>query len=436
MKRFMIGWTFARIVGSWSDVLWWIDTCFSSVLGMDEKWEMLRHPCGRGRTREVEAMRVLVLGSGMMGAAIAQDMCDSDEVSDVVLADLDKKKVDAAVARLKSDNVSGRRLDVKDVQATKKLMKGFDVAVCALPEGLNTYASKAAIGAKVHVVDLAYGHRQLDFDGSAKKAGIAIVLDCGVAPGMTNILAAHGASLMDGVDDIRIICGGLPQKPLPPLGYRITWSTWGLINMYCGKARIVKDGKIVQVDAMSDLERIEFPGIGELEAFTTDGLSTLLLTMKGKVRNMVEKTARYPGHAEKILAMRDLGLFDTNPVDVGGVKIVPRNMAVSVLDKTLGQGDERDVTVLRVDVAGRKNGKNVARSFVMVDRFDEKRGVTSMARTTGYTAAIVARMVARGEIEERGVVPPEKAVVKVFKRFLSELENRGVRILETSRIKN
>jgi len=381
-------------------------------------------------------MRVLVLGSGMMGAAIAQDMCDSDEVSDVVLADLDKKKVDAAVARLKTDIVSGRRLDVKDVQATKKLMKGFDVVVCALPEGLNTFASKAAIGAKVHVVDLAYGHRQLEFDGPAKKAGIAIVLDCGVAPGMTNILAAHGASLMDKVDDIRIICGGLPQKPMPPLGYRITWSTWGLINMYCGKARIVRDGKIVQVDAMSDLERIEFPGIGELEAFTTDGLSTLLLTMKGKVRNMVEKTARYPGHAEKILAMRDLGLFDTNPVDMGGVKVVPRNVAVSVLDKTLRRGDEKDVTVLRVDVSGKKDGKGVERSFVMVDRFDEERGVTSMARTTGYTAAIVARMVARGEIGERGVVPPEMAVGRVFRRFVSELEDREVRIQETSRTKN
>jgi lysine 6-dehydrogenase len=385
---------------------------------------------------EVEAMRVLVLGSGMMGAAIAQDMGDNDEVSEVVLADLDRKKVDAAVARLRSDNVSGRRLDVKDVQATKKLMKGFDVAVCALPEGLNIYASKAAIGAKVHIVDLAYGHRQLEFDGPAKKAGIAIVLDCGVAPGITNILAAHGASLMDEVDDIRIICGGLPQKPLPPLGYRITWSTWGLINMYCGKARIVRDGKIVQVDAMSDLERIEFPGMGELEAFTTDGLSTLLVTMKGKVKNMVEKTARYPGHAEKIMAMRDLGLFDTNPIDVGGVKVVPRNMAVSVLDKTLRRGDARDVTVLRVDVAGKKDGKDVERSFVMVDRFDEKRGVTSMARATGYTAAIVARMVARGEIGERGVVPPENAVLKVFKKFLSELENRGVRIRETSRIKD
>jgi lysine 6-dehydrogenase len=403
---------------------------------MDEKWEMLRHPCGRGRAREVEAMRVLVLGSGMMGAAIAQDMVDSDEVSEVVLADLDKKKVDIVVARLKGDKVSGRRLDVKDVQAAKKLMKGFDVAVCALPEGLNTYASKAAIGAKVHVVDLAYGHRQLEFDGAAKKAEITIVLDCGVAPGMTNILAAHGASLMDEVDDIRIVCGGLPQKPLPPLGYRITWSTWGLINMYCGKARIVRDGKIVEVEAMSDLERVEFPGMGELEAFTTDGLSTLLFTMKGKVKNMVEKTARYPGHAEKITAMRNLGLFDTNPVDVGGVKVVPRNMAVSVLDKTLRRGDERDVTVLRVDVAGKKDGKDVERSFVMVDRFDEERGVTSMARTTGYTAAIVARTVARGEIGEKGVVPPETAVVKVFKRFVSELEDRGIRIQETSRIKN
>jgi len=381
-------------------------------------------------------MRTLVLGSGMMGAAIAQDMADSDEVSEVVLADFDKKRADGVITRLRSGKVSARRLDVKDVQATKKLMKGFDVAVCALPEGLDTYASKAAIGAKVHVVDLAYGHRQLEFDGPAKKAGIAIVLDCGVAPGITNILATHGAGQIDEVDDIRIVCGGLPQKPLPPLGYRITWSTWGLINMYCGKAKIVRNGKIVEVDAMSDLERIEFPGMGELEAFTTDGLSTLTVTMKGKVRNMVEKTARYPGHAEKILAMRDMGLFDTDPVDVGGVKVVPRDVAVSVLDKTLRRGDDKDVTVLRVDVAGKKDGKDVERSFVMVDRFDEERGVTSMARATGYTAAIVARMVARGEIAEIGVVPPETAVVKVFKRFLSELKNRGIRIQETSRIKD
>jgi len=380
-------------------------------------------------------MKVLVLGCGMMGAAIALDMVKSDEVSKVVVADYDNTKSKIVVAQLKSDKVSSRLTDVRDIQATKNLMKGFDVAVCALPEGLNVFANRAAIGAGVHLVDLAYGQELAKLDGAATRAGITILVDCGVAPGITNILAAYGASLMDEVDDIQIVCGGLPQKPLPPLGYRIVWSTWGLVNMYCGKARIVRDGKVVEVDAMADLETIKFPGFGRLEAFTTDGLSTLLVTMKGRVKNMVEKTARYPGHAEKILAMRDSGLFSTEPVEVGGMRVVPRKVAVAVLDKALRIGDEKDVTVLRVDVVGKKNAKGVRKSFVMVDRFDEEQGVTSMARTTGYTAAIVARMVARGEIDERGVVPPETAVVKVFKRFRSELEDRGIVVKETSSAK-
>ena len=380
-------------------------------------------------------MKVLVLGCGMMGAAIALDMVKSDEVSKVVVADHDSTKAKNVVAQLKSDKVSSRLTDVRDIQPTKKLMKGFDVAVCALPEGLNVFPSRAAIGAGVHLVDLAYGQELAKLDAAAKRAGVTILVDCGVAPGITNILAAYGASLMDEVDDIEIVCGGLPQKPVPPLRYRIVWSTWGLVNMYCGKARIVRDGKVVEVDAMSDLEIIRFPGFGKLEAFTTDGLSTLLVTMKGKVKNMVEKTARYPGHAEKILAMRDSGLFSTEPVEIGGMKVVPRKVAVAVLDKALRIGDEKDVTVLRVDVVGKKDAKGVRRSFVMVDRFDEEQGVTSMARTTGYTAAIVARMVARGEIDERGVVPPETAVVKVFKRFRSELEDRGIVVKETSSAK-
>jgi lysine 6-dehydrogenase len=380
-------------------------------------------------------MKVLVLGSGMMGAAIALDMTKSDEVSEVVVADCDDKKSRRIAAQLKSDKVSSHRVDVRDIHATKTLMKGFDAAVCALPEGLNVFASRAAIDAGVHLVDLTYGQELAKLDGAARRAGVTILVDCGVAPGITNILAAYGASLMDDVDDIRIVCGGLPQKPVPPLGYRIVWSTWGLVNMYCGKAKIVRDGKVVEVDAMADLETIKFPGFGKLEAFTTDGLSTLLVTMKGKVKNMVEKTARYPGHAEKILAMRDSGLFSTEPVEVGGMRVVPRKVAVAVLDKALRIGDEKDVTVLRVDIVGKKDAKCVRRSFVMVDRFDEEQGVTSMARTTGYTAAIVARMVARGEIDERGVVPPEIAVVKVFERFRSELEDRGIIIKETSSAK-
>jgi lysine 6-dehydrogenase len=381
-------------------------------------------------------VKAIVLGSGMMGEAIAQDMADCKDVDEVLLTDLDKKKVEVAVAGLRSKKVYGSRLDVKDIQSARKLMKGFDVAVCALPEGLNIYVARAAIGAHVHVVDLAYGSMMLSLDERAKNAGITILVDCGVAPGITNILAGYGASLMDDVEDIRIVCGGLPQKPLPPLDYSITWSTRGLIDMYCERTKVVRNGRIVEVEAMSDLERIDFPGIGELEAFATDGLSTLLMTMKGKVRNMVEKTARYPGHAEKILAMRSLGMFETKPVVVGGVKVVPRDMAIAVLDKSLKHDDMKDLIVLRVDVSGKKGGKHSERSFVMVERYDEKRGVTAMARTTGYTAAIVARMIGRGEIIDRGIVPPEKAVVKVFKRFMSELGDRGIRIQGVSKTRD
>ncbi|MGQ9586976.1 MAG: saccharopine dehydrogenase C-terminal domain-containing protein [Thermoplasmata archaeon] len=379
---------------------------------------------------------MLILGCGQMGYAIAMDMAQSDEVSEVVVADLDKKRAEQLVAKLKNDKVSGLRVDVKDSQATKKLMGRCDTAVCALPGGLNVFAGRAAIGAGVHMVDLSYGELLVEFDASAKKAGVTIMLDCGVAPGITNVLAGYGASLIDEVDDIRIVCGGIPQSPVPPLGYRIVWSAQGLVNMYCGKSKVVRNGRVVEVDTLSGLEQIEFPGVGRLEAFYTDGLSTLLRTMKGKVRNMHEKTARWPGHAEKIAAMRDAGFFATEPIEVEGVKVVPRDVAVSILDKALRLGDEKDVTVLRVDVSGRKDGSDVEHSFVMVDYFDEERGVTSMARTTGYTAAIIARMVARGEIQVRGVVPPEMAVVKVYKRFVSELGERGIMIQETSRIKS
>jgi len=385
--------------------------------------------------RRIDKLKVLVLGCGMMGSVIAMDMAERDGVSDVVVADFDKKKPERLVARLKSEKISGHRIDVKDEQATRKLMKGVDIAVCALPVNLSVFVSKAAVGAGVHLVDLMSGDRPLELDTPARKAGITILVDCGVAPGITNILAGRGANLMDEVDNISIVCGGIPQKPIPPLGYKIVWSTEELINMYCGKVKIVRDGKISEVDAMSGLEQIEFSEIGMLEAFYTDGLSTLLHTMKGRVKNMGEKTARWPGHAQKILAMRDTGFFDTEPVEIHGANVIPREVAVSVLEKTLRLGEEKDLTALRVDVSGRKDGKEVELSFSMMDFFDETHGVTSMARTTGYTAAIVARMVARGEIKERGVIPPEIGVVKVYKKFTSELQERGIRIQENSRIK-
>ncbi|MDH5532087.1 MAG: saccharopine dehydrogenase family protein, partial [Candidatus Bathyarchaeota archaeon] len=366
-------------------------------------------------------MRVLVLGCGKMGSAIAMDMAQSDEVSKVVLGDFNEKKTEQLAARLESDKVSGQRVDVMDQQATKKLMKNVDIVVNALPYEISFLAGKTAVEAGVHLVDLSYEEQHWKLDTPAKEAGVTLVPDCGVAPGLANVLAGYGVSLMDEAEEIHILCGGIPQKPVPPLGYRIVFSTQGLVDMYCEKARIVMNGKIVEVDTLSGLEKVEFPGVGELEAFYTDGLSTLLRTMKGKVKNMDEKTARWPGHAEKIRAFRDTGFFSTEPIQVDDVKIIPRKVAVSILDKTIRLGGEEDVTVLRVDVTGKKDGNKVEHSFVMVDFFDKQRRVTSMARTTGYTASIVGRMVARGDIKERGVVPPEIALVGKFKRFTSEL---------------
>ncbi|MDH5437990.1 MAG: saccharopine dehydrogenase family protein [Candidatus Bathyarchaeota archaeon] len=380
-------------------------------------------------------MRVLVLGCGKMGSAIAMDMAQSDEVSKVVLGDFNEKKTEQLAARLESDKVSGQRVDVMDQQATKKLMKNVDIVVNALPYEISFLAGKTAVEAGVHLVDLSYEEQHWKLDTPAKEAGVTLVPDCGVAPGLANVLAGYGVSLMDEAEEIHILCGGIPQKPVPPLGYRIVFSTQGLVDMYCEKARIVMNGKIVEVDTLSGLEKVEFPGVGELEAFYTDGLSTLLRTMKGKVKNMDEKTARWPGHAEKIRAFRDTGFFSTEPIQVDDVKIIPRKVAVSILDKTIRLGGEEDVTVLRVDVTGKKDGNKVEHSFVMVDFFDKQRRVTSMARTTGYTASIVGRMVARGDIKERGVVPPEIALVGKFKRFTSELADRGIRVQEISRVK-
>ena len=380
-------------------------------------------------------MRVLVLGCGRMGSAIAMDMVQSEEVSRVVVGDFDEKKTEQLTAKLKSDKILRQRVDVTDQQITMKLMKNFDIVISALPHGINVLASKAAVEAGVHLVDLAYEEQQWELDTPAKEAGVTLIPGCGVAPGLTNILAGYGVSLMDEVDEIHIICGGIPQKPVPPLGYRIVFSTQGLVNMYCRKSRIVRNGKIVEVDTLSGLEKVEFPRVGELEAFYTDGLSTLLRTMKRRVKNMDEKSARWPGHAEKIKAFRNTGFFDIEPIEVDGVKIVPRKVAISILDKALRLGEEKDVTVLRVDATGKKDGNNVEYSFVMVDFFDEERRVTSMARTTGCTAAIVGRMVARGDIQERRVVPPEVAVAGKFERLITELADRGIRIQEISRVK-
>jgi saccharopine dehydrogenase-like NADP-dependent oxidoreductase len=271
---------------------------------------------------------------------------------------------------------------------------------------------------------------------AAAKAGATIIPDCGVAPGLSHMLVQRGVSKLDKVENAQIMVGGLPEKPIPPLGYTITWSVEGLIDEYLRKARIIKDGKVTEVDALDQVEGVEFPGVGKLEAFYSDGLRTLLQTLKG-VKNMAEKTLRYPGHIEKIRLLRDLGLLDESPIQVADTLVPPRKVTMRLLEKKLKKPNVPDILAMLVQVEGTKDGKRTMYSYQILDRYDKKSKVTAMARTTAYTASCVAQLLAKKVIKIKGMIPPEKlgGDEKVFRKLLSMLKKRGIQIKESKKIK-
>jgi len=241
----------------------------------------------------------------------------------------------------------------------------------------------------------------------------------------------HATTLLDRVDSVHIMVGGIPEKPIPPLEYVITWSTESLIDEYTRKARIIRRGKRVDAEVLSELEMLDFPGVGRLEAFLTDGLRTLLDTLKD-VPDMWEKTLRYPGHAAKIRMLKDLGYFEENKIPVENTKVSPRNLTVQLLTDKLVRPEICDIVAMRIEVSGVKNGKPSSSVYHLLDRCDSSRGITAMARTTAYPASIVAQLLARKAINMTGVVPPEKLGMdhRIFKRFCDELKTRGITIKE------
>ena len=267
----------------------------------------------------------------------------------------------------------------------------------------------------------------------AVKAGVTIVPDCGLAPGISNLLVGHAAKRLDKVEKIHIMVGGLPEKPLPPLGYVITWSPESLIDEYTRKARIVKNGRIVMVDALDGLEHVDFPGVGRLEAFYTDGLRTLIDTFKSvNVNEMWEKTLRYPGHAEKVKMLRTLGFFDEKQIVVDGVNVSPRKVTAKLFEQKLRMPKVKDLVALKVEVSGVKNGKKARCVYHLLDFYDEKSGVTAMARTTAYPTSITAQLMLKDMLKVKGVIPPEKIGMddELFSLFLNELKKRGISIEE------
>jgi lysine 6-dehydrogenase len=376
-------------------------------------------------------MKIIVLGCGNIGAVIARDVAENLSSSRVVIADVDKKRVREVASRINLENVTWTQVDAKNRSALSSKLKSFDVAVSALPGVFGYQACRASIAAKVDLVDVSYMPEDvMTLNGAALKAGITIIPDCGMSPGLCSIFVGRAASQLNEVEEAHMLNGGLPEKPVPPLDYVITWSVKDLIDMYSRKVSIVKGGKVVPVEALSGLEEIQFPGVGKLEAFYTDGLRTLLYTVKAK--EMWEKTLRYPGHAAKITLLKALGFFDSEKVEVAGTEVEPREVTAKLFERKMKRPDIPDIVVMLIQVSGLKGNKRIRYIYRVLDRYDKERQVTSMARTTAYTASIVTQLLGRKGITVRGVVPPEKLGMndRLFGELTNEMKKKRVIINE------
>ena len=375
-------------------------------------------------------MRAAVLGSGLMGSVIGLDLARSEGVDSVVVADNDPVRLKGVKKRAPGRKLSTELIDIRDKRRVVSFLKGFDVAASALPHGVVHTSDVAAAEAGAKMVNIAFEDEQMALDGQARKTGAVLVPGCGVAPGLGGVLLVHGLKQIGGGEEGHILVGGLPQKPLPPFDYRLVFSVVGLLREYIDDARVCRKGKLLRVRPFSTVETYEFPPpIGKLEGFCTDGLASLVYSMKG-MKTLDEITLRWPGHAAKMGLLMESGYFSNEKLKAGDAEVSPLEVSWAVLGKKLAEGDPRDLTVMRVIAKGGK------RSLVydMVDRYDEREQVSSMAKTTAYTASIVTQMLGSGELGGRGTVPPEVAIQgQKVEKVISELDRRGVRIKRTIR---
>ena len=381
-------------------------------------------------------MRMLVLGAGLQGSACAYDLLQNPDVTQVRLADLRFDHLPSFLKPLAGSRLIPTPLDVRDREAVLAVMRESDAVMSAIPYYFNLQLAECAVEAGVHFCDLG-GNTEIVFQQKelAEKAvakGVTVVPDCGVAPGMVNILAQYGISQLDAVDSVRIFVGGLPQNPEPPLNYQIVYSLEGVLDYYTTLSWVVRDGKRVRVTALSEIETVRFPApVGDLEAFhTAGGLSTMAFRYEGTIPTMEYKTLRYPGHAAMMEAIRELGLLDLEPVDVKGVKVVPRDVFGAVVGPKLTKPQGRDLLALRVTVTGTKAGQPATRQFDLIDRHDETHGISAMMRTTGYSLSITGQMQARGAVTPPGVWTPDECMPA--EAYIAELRKRGMDVRESN----
>jgi saccharopine dehydrogenase-like NADP-dependent oxidoreductase len=377
-------------------------------------------------------MKALIVGSGKIGSVAAEDMAKNNSSVEVTVADKDEKRAKIATERIGRANVSSLNLDTSNCAKLVTTLREFDLVMGFLPGNLGYALMEACIEANRNMVDVSFmGENPLTLGKKAVEADVTVVPDCGLAPGISNVLVGHATKKLAKVKSVHIMVGGLPDRPVPPLGYVITWSPESLIDEYTRKVRVVTHGKTVEVKALGGLEQVDFPDVGRLEAFYTDGLRTLLETI-GDVDEMWEKTLRYPGHAEKVEVLSALGFFDEEPVEVEGASVSPRKLAARILARKLVNPRIRDLVALKVEVSGIENGMSTTYSYHLLDCYDTKHGITAMARTTAFPASIIAQLVLKNAVAAKGVVAPEKLGQEdnVYGDFMKEMSKRGIMITE------
>ncbi len=386
-----------------------------------------------------------VLGAGRQGTAAAYDMIRWGDASRVVLADRDIE-----IARQSAERVNGllnraiaepAQVDADDPAAVEQLLTGVDACLSAVPYIYNLDITRAAIRAGVHLCDLGgntdIARQQQRLDAEASAAGLSIIPNCGQVPGMGTSLMVYAIGLLDEAVDVYMWDGGLPQNPRPPFNYFLTFNIAGLTNEYAEPAVFLRDGKVTEVEPMTELETVEFPEpIGALEAFVTGGgTDTMPWTFEGRLRTLQNLTLRYPGHLGQLRAFYDLGLWGLTPIPVGDaqIKVAPRDVFHALFEPQVTFPGDKDLVIVRIKALGKKDGQDAEALVEMIDYFDEETGFTAMERGTGWSAAIVAEMMARGQTP-RGAGGVESMVPA--RPFVEELERRGLNVTERVTFEN
>jgi lysine 6-dehydrogenase len=394
-------------------------------------------------------MKILVLGAGRMGLGAAYDLAhNSPGVELVTVADVDEGRARAVAETVRDTRVRAAQVDVEDRARVVELMRGHDAALSCVTYFHNLQLARAAVEARTHFCDLGGNNTVVDaelaLDEEAQAAGVNVVPDCGLAPGMVSVLAAHGAARFRRLDELHIRVGGLPQQPRPPLDYQIVFSVEGLINEYVERARVIREGQLTEVESMTELESLDFPDpFGRMEAFqTSGGTSTLPETFAGRVRELDYKTIRYPGHCARFKLLIDLGLASSEEVEVAGVPVAPRRLLGELLNRHL-PADGPDLVFIRLEFVGTllpggqgctaiswsESDEPTRLRYDIIDRFDPRTGLSAMQRTTAFPASVVAQMMARGETARRGAVPQERCIPP--EAFVAELARRDIRLDES-----